>query len=247
MVTKIVNDPLFDQAVDEYLDTLISQEKSEYHVNLEPFDVAAAKWRLRLSEGLHAYRDAYVGGYHVLLEKLHQLLPDQKDFNAFQINEASRPILEDPEALMTYLAEGNSLYQLLGFSSTVLANFFLAACQLLQEEQFEEAKQGFFFLALVAPQIGRFWLGLSYCYLKCHEYKAAELACARALDLDPDNPDVYLVYAHLFKVDQNYDKANQVCELGAFHAAEHQGEPWAQKLADAMEEAKQQIAEEVKR
>ena len=94
----------------------------------------------------------------------------------------------------------------------------------------------------MAPQLGRAWLGLGYCYLKCSEFKAAELACAQALELEPDNPDVYLTLTRLFCLEQDFDKARQACELGAFYAAEHPNEPWASKLATCMEEAKHEIA-----
>ena len=148
---EIKTDPSFDQAVDEYIDSVISREKSEFRPGLEPFEVYAAKMRLMLSDGLHAYRDTCLQGYSVLLEKLREILPQEKTLEVFQISPKSSQVLDDPEALMVFMAEGNSLYQLFEFSPETIGRFCWAACHLLEDQRFEEARDAFFLFGPRGP------------------------------------------------------------------------------------------------
>lgn len=235
-----VADPDFERAANGYIDMMIAREKSEERQGLETFDVLASKMRHNLEEGLYAFQRSYAHGYQVLIEELKQWKGEEA-LEPFRIPADCREVLENPDSFVNFLSEGTPLCQLFGFSTQGLTDFYEAAGRLLQANRFEDAKDAFFFLTMIAPQLSSCWLGLGYCYLQCREYEAALRACAQALDLNPDSPDHYLIFSRVFLEMKDFDKALEVCELGLIHAKEQKSEAWADELAMTMEEAKHQI------
>lgn len=238
--TVAVADPDFEKAVNGYIDMLIAREKDEQNKAIEPFDVRASKMRSNLEEGLHTFQHTYAHGYQVLIEELKKSRGEE-GLEPFFIQGDCRQVLQNTDDFSNFLAEGIPLYQLFGFSVDALSGFYDAAGHLLQEKRFEDAKDAFFFLTMIAPHLSPCWLGLGYCYLQCREYDAALRACAHTLDLNPDNPDHYLIFSRVFLEMKDFNKALDVCELGLIRANENRTEEWAEELAQTMEEAKHQI------
>lgn len=235
-----VADPDFEKAANGYIDMLIAREKSEEKQSLESFDALAFKMRHNLEEGLHAFQRTYAHGYQVIMEELKKQ-KGEGALEAYRIQADCREVLENPDSFVNFLSEGTPLCQLFGFSKEALSDFYEATSRLLHENRFEDAKDAFFFLTMVAPQLSSCWLGLGYCYLQCRQYEAALRACAQALDLNPNNVDHYLIFSRVFLEMKDFDKALEVCELGRVHAKESKTEDWAEELAMMMEEAKLQI------
>lgn len=245
-----VVDPVFEHALNDYIEQALTQAKKEYKPGIEPFSVQADKIRQKIREWFFAYQSSYIKGYQVLLNELAKILPEEKEGDPlapFRLGDQGRKILDDPEAFTDQLAKGIPIFQIMGFTEEVLGKFYEAACHLVMEKSYTEAKDAFFFLVTIAPYFSQCWLGLGYCYLQCGENEAAIIACSRALDLDPSNADHYLTFARIFIQMKDFAKAKQVCDLGIVYAAEHPDEPWVPELRVLMEEAKRQIDEQAKK
>lgn len=230
----------FEKAANGYIDMLIAREKTEGRQSLESFDALSSKMRHNLEEGLYAFQRTYAHGYQVLIEELKQR-KGEGALDAFRIKADCREVLEDPDTFVNFLSEGTPLCQLFGFSAEALLDFYDEASHILAEKRFEDAKDAFFFLTMVAPQVSSCWLALGFSYLQCREYEAALRACSQALDLNPENPDSYLIFSRVFLEMKEFDKALDVCELGLVHASENASEDWSEHLTMMMKEAQHQI------
>ncbi len=233
----------FEDAVANYIEGVVEIERKRYDSTLEPFDLYAQKIRERLSEAWHAFRKSYVTGYSILLAEVSKMFPDDDD--------ALIPYYADPELLSTlqtadgfadFLERGKTIYMLLGYTNEVMQNFYKAAYKLLVEGRIKEGFDAFFYLVTIAPNEREFWLNYGYAALQLGEHMLAIEAYGRAFDLDPNKADAYLAAASVYLRLQDFQHANEVCDLGLTHALTHRGEPWAEELGSMLEEGKRQIA-----
>lgn len=235
----------FEQAVEQYANTVIAIEKEQYQPGIEPFDVYANKIRLKVSEAMHAFYDSYTHGYAVLIDELRAEFPvtelNPDPLAPYLPKKNSHELLSDPMKFMNFLDDGHSIYEALGYTSEALEGFYQAAYKLIEQKRFEDARDGFYFLVTIAPLFGAAWLGLGYSYAECKMQDAAIEACKRAVELMPDSPDSYLTFARVFINMQDFEQAKKVCEGGIEHATLNKDSPWAKELIEYMEEAKRQI------
>src|SRR5438105_2416737 len=127
-----------EEALNEYISAVLEREKQEFTPGVESFTVHANKIRQEISDAAHAFQKAFNSGYQELLNELAQMHP-QTDSDA------------DPLAIYR-IEEG------LGFSLDAMQGFYEAAHKLYEQNRFSEARDSFFFLATVAPQVHEFWL-----------------------------------------------------------------------------------------
>ncbi len=240
-----VTDSAFEKSIDVYADVVIAKEKETYDNALESFEAHAESTRAKVREAMHTFYKEFSHGYSVLQDELLQMIKEGDDKAApiekYKAKLDKADILADGEKLAAYLAEGNTIYQLLGFSPDVLTKFYEVGCRLVQSERYEDARDGFNFLVTIAPFIGEAWLGLGYSYAQCKDLDSAFTACVKAVELIPNNADTYLVLSRVLIEMQEYDKAKQVSDIGIGFAEECSSEPWAEKLKEVMQEAKTQI------
>lgn len=238
-------DPVFDQVVEQYADSVAELEKAEFTPGIETVERHVEKVKQRVSDAMHAFYTSYNHGYTVLLNALSEQLgprtPDRDPLAPYRAKTDKIQIFEDPVAFMDFLTTGHAIYELLGFSPEILEQFYKTARRLVEEKRFEDARDGFYFLVTIAPMVGEAWLGLGYSYAQCKETEAAILALTQGVNLMPTKPDSYLTFCRVYIDMQDFEEAKKVCDLGIAHANTHKNEPWAKELVEYLQEAKKQI------
>lgn len=236
--TNRASSPTFDRAIDHYIELALAEEKKSYSSKVEPFDAHATKYRQKLSDQLHAFKNHFMRGYSLLLAEIE---PTEESITPYIMDESKFAAIDSFEKITQFYADGNSLYKLLGYSPDQLTRFYKAAHKITEQSRFQDGYDAYFFLVTIAPHLREAWLNYGYNCCQLGDYPSGIEAFANALQLDPTLADSYLATAGAWLKQQNYDYARQACELGIGYAQKHMDTPWAQELSSLLEEAKQQI------
>lgn len=197
-----------------------------------------------VNDAMQQFQKSYNNGYHILLEELKK--SKNKDVDVYKAKIDGLKMLDNPEALKEFLADGKSISDVLGFSTDAIDNFYSAAHQMMAQKRYKEAKDAFFFLVTIAPQVSECWLGLGLAYGQCKETEGAIQSFLRAIALSPHRADGYIAFARLFTAIDDIPRAEKVCEIGMSFVKEHEKQPWAQELAKALKSAKTEITKSSK-
>ncbi len=198
----------------------------------------------RMNDAMHLFQQSYNNGYHLLIEELKKNTKD--NIKNYQAKNDGLKMLDNPEMLKNFLAEGKSISDVLGFSPDAIDKFYEAAHHLIAQKRYKEAKDAFFFLVTIAPQVSECWLGLGLAYGQCKETEGAIQSFLRAIALSPHKADGYVAFVRLFTIMNDMPRAKKVCDIGMSFVKEHEKQPWAQELGRALKETKQEINENKK-
>ena len=107
--------------------------------------------------------------------------------------------LEKPDLLRSYIDEGKSLQEIIGYSTSVMEQLYQAAVIVFEEGRHREAQDGFLFLTTLNPYVYAYWLGLAMSYQLLEEYEEAIIAyeCASKIDEEKPQPFYYLAGCYL--------------------------------------------------
>ena len=197
--------------------------------------------RKRLSDAMHQFKQAYAHGFKVLLKEIEKT--SHESLQPFHAKMESLKMLDTPETFNEFLAQGKPLSELLGFSPEAIDTFYSTAAKLVAQKRFNDAKDAFFFLVTVAPQVSECWLGLGYAYGQCDEQEGAIQAFLRAIALSPHKADGYVAFARLFTALDDFPRAQKVCDIGMHFVQEHKEQNWAQELGKILKETKKEITQ----
>ncbi|MCE5294913.1 MAG: hypothetical protein LLF94_09930 [Chlamydiales bacterium] len=193
----------------------------------------------RMNDAMQLFQKSYNNGYRLLIEELKK--NTKENVKAYQAKVDGLKMLDNPETFKNFLAQGKSISDVLGFSSDAIDKFYEAAHHLIAQKRFKEAKDAFFFLVTIAPQVSECWLGLGLAYGQCKETEGAIQSYLRAIALSPHKADGYVAFARLFTALDDAKSAQKVCDIGMSFVKEHEKQPWAQELSRALKETKQEI------
>lgn len=87
--------------------------------------------------------------------------------------------------------KGNAAQQLLGVSNEMLDRYYASAMKLLDQKQWEQARDAFLFLTFLNPCVHSFWMALGIAEQWQKHYESALLAYSMAEATDPNNPSVH--------------------------------------------------------
>jgi hypothetical protein len=229
-----------DPDICEALDEILAEEKEKHQSEIVSFEQKAAKLRSEIGSELYTFKKSYDAGYNALMGELQNIYaesPDEEPLKEFLVDDAHIQALEDKEACDARMKEGTTLADLLGYSGETLAKFYQAATNLLEKNQTDSAKNGFYFLATIAPNYPLFWLGLGFSYALLKEHDLAVKTCEFACSLEPSNIDAYLISSRVYVEFQEYESAIQVLQKGIEYARATASEPWAKDLEMSLQEA----------
>ena len=156
----------------------------------------------------------------------------------YRIKESSQKVLDSPHELFLFLAEGKMLYELFGFTTEVMLDFYQAAISLLNDDRFEDAHDAFFFLASIAPRVSEFWRGLAFSCMQLSRFDEACENCQKAIESDPQGVESYLTAVRIFCSMQDYERAHSFINETISYAKKFQGVTWAEDLSRAMIESR---------
>lgn len=216
-----------NHALDHYIDLALEQEKATYPSTLESFDAYAAKFRIKVSEYFHVFSDHFLRGYQLL--------------KPISTNDKALSELDSFEKVVNCLSEGKSLYHHFGYSQDTLISLYQAAHKLVEEKQFEDGYDAYFFLVAVAPHIREAWLNFGYTMCQLGDHFSGIEAFGNALELDPTTSDSYLACVGAYIKLNNKEYAQKVCDFGIDIAKESIQEPWAKELILQLTEAKEYV------
>ena len=216
-------DTELEQAINEYLDAAIALERESYRSEIEPFENYSKTLRIKLTEGFKNFRKSYAKGFTILMNEIHKTHPEK----VLTTNDTPK--------------DTDALYALLGFRKETVDDCYEAACKIVEEDRFADGQAAFFFLVTLAPTVSAYWLDLGFCHAKLGEYEQAIEAYCHAIELDPESADGYLSCASAYIKMQDFEQAQNTCDVGLKYAQNHLNEPWAKELQELLEEAKIQI------
>ncbi len=194
----------------------------------------------RMTDAMHLFQQSYNNGYRLLIEELKK--NTQENIKAFEAKKDGLAMLDNPESFKNFLANGKSISEVLGFSDHAIDKFYEAAHHMIAQKRYKEAKDAFFFLVTIAPQVSECWLGLGLAYGQCKETEGAIQSFLRAIALSPHKADGYVAFARLFTALDDMPRAQKVCDIGMSFVKEHEKQPWAQELGKALKETKHDLA-----
>ena len=121
--------------------------------------------------------------------------------------------LEQPETLRSFIEEGKSLQEIIGYTDELMEQLYKAAYEVFQEGRYKDAQDGFLFLTTLNPYVYAYWLGLAMSYQLMEEYEQAILAyeCASSVESETPLPYYYLAGCHLYL--NEYDEAQESLDL----------------------------------
>lgn len=192
----------------------------------------------RVQDAMNLFQQTYNKGYKILLEELKK---SNVDLKPFQTKEESLKMLDNPIALKRFLEQGKAISEVLGFSEESVDKLYQTAHHILAEKRYQDAKDAFFFLVTIAPQVTECWLGLGFAYGQCKETEGAIHSYLRAIALSPHKADGYIAFMRLFSAQGDIPRAQRVCEIGMEFVKEHEKQPWAQELAKALTETREKL------
>lgn len=236
-----VIDPAFEEDLKDFIDAVLDEEKKEFQPGIESFEVHASKIRQEISDAMHEFQKNYRNGYLTVCEKL-----QEQGITPPEVDEDQLAIFDDPVEFMDALESGQAIYQLLGFSSEVMTQFYEVGATLAEENDFAKARDVFYFLVTIAPDISSFWLGLGMCNAKIQNYEKSLMSYRRSIAINPHNPDAYLGACHAAIKLGFVDEAIALSDEGLLLAKDHSSEPWAEELAPILEEAKKYVTSQHK-
>jgi tetratricopeptide (TPR) repeat protein len=193
----------------------------------------------RVQDAMNLFQQTYNKGYKTLLEELKK--SKNVDMKAFQAKEEGLKMLDNPAALKKFLDQGKAISEVLGFSNESVDTLYQTAHHILAEKRYQDAKDAFFFLVTIAPQVTECWLGLGFAYGQCKETEGAIHSYLRAIALSPHKADGYIAFMRLFSAQGDIPRAQRVCDIGMEFVKEHEKQPWAQELAKALKETRETL------
>ena len=194
----------------------------------------------RMNDAMQLFKKSYNNGYHLLIEELKK--STKENVKSYEAKVDGLKMLDNPDAFKNFLADGKSISEVLGFSEQAIDKFYEAAHHLIAQKRYKEAKDAFFFLVTIAPQVSECWLGLGLAYGQCKETEGAIQSFLRAIALSPHKADGYVAFARLFTALDDMPRAQKVCDIGMSFVKEHEKQPWAQELGKALKETKGELA-----
>lgn len=193
----------------------------------------------RITDAMHLFQKSYNNGYRILLDEL-KATPN-KSLQEYHAKVDGLKMLDDPVTFDKFLAQGKSISDVLGFSEDAIDTFYRAAQRLITQKRFKEAKDAFFFLVTVAPQVTECWLSLGYAYGNCDEPAGAIKSYLGAIALSPHKADGYIAFARLCTALNDFPRAQKVCDIGMNFVKQHAQHQWAQELGKMLQQTKNEI------
>lgn len=86
------------------------------------------------------------------------------------------------------LEEGKHLQDILGFTPSMMAEFYEAASRLFEKQMYSESADAFVFLSTLNPRIDSYWIGLGMSEQMNNNYNDALIAYSMAILLNGRNP-----------------------------------------------------------
>lgn len=238
-------DQNFETAIENYLISIVAAEKEGYQSSLQPFAVREHEIRAKVSEAFHFFQKSFAQGYRTLIEELiHEMEISKSEENLLalvEVDPEKLKIFGDTEALIKALEEGKSIYELLGYTEKSLNVFYHAVRHLLENKEFERARDVCYFLVTIAPGVSQFWVSLGQCDANLKAYESAFYELSKAIEVDPTEVNAYSNIIDLLQETHEFDKATGLCDAGVQFALEHREESWAEILRARLEEKKNEI------
>ncbi len=149
--------------------------------------------------------------------------------------------LQDEKWLNSKMGDGRGLKDVLGFSDDAVVGFYEAACTLLEQQRYEDARDAFFFLSHLSPHVGAFWLGQARSEQLNGSPDEAIAYYMAALGLDQANLELYMECVRCCLAAYNFDSALTVLDNAIDYANQHPDNGNSTQLHDAAVEAKEWI------
>lgn len=118
------------------------------------------------------------------------------DINPFIIPHAVAEKVRDRAFLHNEMSQGKLGQEILGFSESVMGQFYVAALHIFEEKRYADAVDAFLFLSTLNPEHYDYWLGLGASLQHCNDYEGAVDAYEMAAICQIDCP---VPYFHLSK------------------------------------------------
>lgn len=233
-------DPVFEKALESYIDGVVAVEKENYLPSLRPFSAHEREIRTKLSDIFHFFHTTFAKGYRTLIEELQREMATSEtkdDLLAMaRIDPKKLEVFDDPDALTKAVESGNSICDLLGFTEQSLNVFHRAAYRMIENKAFDKARDVSYFLVTIAPWASQFWVCLGRCDVGLQNFDVAIHEFAQAIEINPTESTSYQELVNLLIEAHEFKQATRLCETSLQFVAENEQEPWAAELRMRLEE-----------
>ncbi len=144
--------------------------------------------------------------------------PDPKEF---RISKKAKEKLKDKKKLHEELASGKSAQEVMGFTDEAMAEFYKAACQLMEHRRYVDAANAFLFLATLNAYQHDYWLGLGMSTQLYGDFEGAIDAYEMAAICDVDNPVPYFYLAKCLFATHERDNAREALKITIEYCGTH--------------------------
>lgn len=129
--------------------------------------------------------------------------------------------LRDVEMIKRQVIDGRTFQEILGYSETVMEDFYAKARSLYERQEYQKAADVFVFLTTLNPYIHNYWLGLGMSEQLNENYQNALLAYAMGMLTQIQNPVIYYHSGNCYRALGDSVNALQSYELAAKYAIDH--------------------------
>ncbi len=151
------------------------------------------------------------------------------DPSEFKISKKAKEKLKNKKKLHEELASGMSAQEVMGFTDKAMAEFYKAACQLMDHRRYVDAANAFLFLATLNAYQHDYWLGLGMSTQLYGDFEGAIDAYEMAAICDVNNPIPYFYLAKCLFATHDRDNAREALKMTIEYCGTH---PHYQELKD---------------
>ncbi|MBS0654493.1 MAG: hypothetical protein JSR46_01840 [Verrucomicrobia bacterium] len=240
-----------NQDIEEYADLVVADEREHYQPN-EGFGVEGpeahfARIRQQVIHAQHEFYQTLSLGYKAICEALTaagEPIPE--------VSAEGLALMGDHNAFYNALRNGAPIYELLGFSPETMDTFHKALNTQLENQDFDKARSGYFFMNSICPERPDYWKALGQAEAQLGHYEEAEAAYKKSLNIYVNREfldlfsvkESYLDLLSVYVTQGSADKraeANAICNAAITYAQDLRDKLGGEELYQTLLAAKNEL------
>lgn len=212
----------YDEAVEQFVNQLIEQERSSYRTDLKDFDTHAREIKDQSAKKLMNVKESFIRGYEYVLENGPKYLSIPKEkFELEPFRKENKTVTEKQLALL--LKSGKPLQEMCGYTSDMMTGIYQMGLDLYRSKDFNLCTDIYTFMISLNPYICWFWQMLGKCFHMQERYLEALYAFEVAINCNIYNFEGYLDAVRCCVQAKEFNEAQRIIDYGinAINTSDH--------------------------